>query len=92
MKLKNIALAIVSASALLAGSAFASSYGPAPFYHPTVGAPASERGQSEQTVSAERQAAGNDGAISSYGGVAPASSASDSGRRVAAPDNLYKGR
>ncbi|RFU45296.1 hypothetical protein [Paraburkholderia sp. DHOC27] len=65
MKTKIIAALLVAASATLAAPAFASGYGPAPFYRPNVGAPASQQGQSAQTVAAERDAAAN----SSYGGV-----------------------
>jgi len=56
MKTKILAALLVAASATLAAPAFASGYGPAPFYHPTVGAPASQRGESAQTVAAERAA------------------------------------
>jgi hypothetical protein len=73
MKIKLIASLLVIASAAVAAPAFASGYGPAPFYNPMVGAPASERGQSVQTIAAERASeAGN----SSYGGVNGASSQS----------------
>jgi hypothetical protein len=66
MKSKIVAALLVAASATLAAPAFASGYGPAPFYHPTVGAPASQRGESVQTVAAERAAANGN---SAYGGV-----------------------
>ncbi|HVE08107.1 MAG TPA: hypothetical protein VNE00_12710 [Paraburkholderia sp.] len=62
-----IAAVVIAASAAAAAPAFASGYGPAPFYHPNVGAPASQRGQSAQTVAAEEQQA-NDNAVA-YGGV-----------------------
>ena len=67
MKTKLIAALLVAVSASLAAPAFASGYGPAPFYRPSVGAPASQRGESAQVVAAERNtAAGTD---ASYGGV-----------------------
>ena len=45
---------LIAASAAVAAPAFASSgYGPAPSYNPIAGAPASQRGQSAQTVAAE---------------------------------------
>jgi hypothetical protein len=66
MKTKILAALLVAASATLAAPAFASGYGPAPFYHPTVGAPASQRGESVQTVAAERAATDGN---SAYGGV-----------------------
>lgn len=74
-----IAALLVAASAALAAPAFASSgYGPAPSYNPSVGAPASQRGQSVQTVAAE-QAQANANATS-YGGVQDTQS--QSGNRV----------
>src|ERR1700730_18723612 len=54
MKNQLIAALLVAASASLAAPAFASGYGPAPFYRPSVGAPASQRGKSAQTIAAER--------------------------------------
>ncbi|MFC0397241.1 hypothetical protein [Paraburkholderia rhizosphaerae] len=67
MKTKLIAAVLIAASAAVAAPAFASGYGPAPFYRPTVGAPASQRGQSEQTLAAEQQQI-ND-STTAYGGV-----------------------
>lgn len=70
---------LIAASAAVAAPAFASSgYGPAPSYNPIAGAPASQRGQSAQTVAAEQAAYGANG--NAYGGVA--SGLSDSGSRV----------
>ncbi|WP_144150477.1 hypothetical protein [Paraburkholderia sp. BCC1885] len=66
MKTKIIAALLVAASATLAAPAFASGYGPAPFYRPNVGAPASQQGQNAQTIAAERAAANSN---SSFGGV-----------------------
>ena len=48
-------------------SAFASGYGPAPFYKPSIGAPASQRGQSAQTIMAEQRDAVE--AQKAYGGI-----------------------
>ena len=67
MNIKVIAAFVVAISASIAAPAFASGYGPAPFYKPLVGAPASQRGQSPQTVAAEHSDA--DGAQQGYGGV-----------------------
>jgi hypothetical protein len=66
MKTRILAALLVAASATLAAPAFASGYGPAPFYRPGVGAPASQQGQSAQTVAAE---SGNAVVSNSYGGV-----------------------
>jgi len=55
----SIAVFLAGASVFLSAPAFASGYGPAPFYVPSIGAPASQRGQSEQTVSAERNDTGS---------------------------------
>jgi hypothetical protein len=52
-KSRLLTLLIATASAL-STSAFASGYGPAPFYRPVEGAPASERGVSAQTIAAEQ--------------------------------------
>ncbi|MEQ5838236.1 hypothetical protein BWP39_08375 [Paraburkholderia acidicola] len=71
MKTKLIAAALIAASAAFAAPAFASGYGPAPFYRPAVGAPASQQGQSAQTVAAEQQ---QSGVANSYGGVSDTSS------------------
>jgi hypothetical protein len=66
MKNKLLAALLVAASATLAAPAFASGYGPAPFYRPAVGAPASQQGPSAQAIAAEEQA--NGVATSAYGG------------------------
>jgi hypothetical protein len=76
MKTKLIAALLVAASASIAAPAFASGYGPAPFYRPDVGAPASQRGVSAQTVAAERSA--QQGADTAFGGVATTASQSGS--------------
>jgi hypothetical protein len=63
---KNLlASLVVAVSALAAVPAFASGYGPAPSYRPLVGAPASQQGQSAQTIAAE-SARSND--VTAYGG------------------------
>jgi hypothetical protein len=61
-------------------SAFAGGMGPAPHYNPSEGAPASQRGQSAQTLAAELNA--QDVQYSSYGGNAKQSGAS--GKKTAA--------
>lgn len=72
MKTKFIAALLVAASASIAVPAFASGYGPAPYYRPSVGAPASQQGQSAQTVAAEQANTPSN----SYGGVNTVSSQS----------------
>ncbi|MBN3755548.1 hypothetical protein G3N95_21575 [Paraburkholderia sp. Tr-20389] len=90
MKTRLIAALLVAVSAAVAAPAFASGYGPAPFYRPSVGAPASQRGVSSQTVAAERNAA--NAANDAVGGVNGASS--ESGSRQPAQDahdvNVFK--
>ena len=83
-----IATLLVAASAALAAPAFASGYGPAPSYNPSVGAPASQRGESVQTVAAE-QAQANSNATSSYGGVQDTQSQSGSRVRANTTQSLY---
>ncbi|MEX3931809.1 hypothetical protein AB4Y32_08340 [Paraburkholderia phymatum] len=91
MKTRLIAALLVAVSAAVAAPAFASGYGPAPFYHPSVGAPASQRGVSAQTIAAERSQAVD--ANSAVGGVVDTSSAS--GRRqpaeAAREANVFNG-
>lgn len=97
MKTRLIAALLVAASASLAAPAFASGYGPAPFYRAAAGAPVSQRGQSSQAVAAERNdatgafAAGTSVSDTSYGGVAGASSESGSRQLVSSTRNLYEG-
>ena len=90
MKTKLIATLLVAVSASIAAPAFASGYGPAPFYNPQVGAPASERGQSVQTVAAER--AQEQGAGTAYGGVAGSASQSGAHVKAAASQSVYFGQ
>ena len=47
---KVFASILVAASFSFVTPVFASGYGPAPFYHPAEGAPASQRGQSVATL------------------------------------------
>ncbi|RDK00300.1 hypothetical protein [Paraburkholderia lacunae] len=87
MKTKLIVALLVALSASAAVPAFASGYGPAPSYRPSVGAPASQRGPSVQTLAAERDDA--TGSQESYGGVVPGHSQS-ANRAAATPgDSLY---
>jgi hypothetical protein len=96
MKTKLIVALLVAFSASVAAPAFASGYGPAPFYKPSVGAPVSQRGQSVQSLAAERDDA--TGSQEAYGGVV--ASHSQAGSRAAVTlrdnrdnrDNLYARR
>src|ERR1700754_870474 len=85
MNTKIIATVLIAASAALAAPAFASGYGPAPFYRPSVGAPASQRGQSAQTVAAEEQQA--DDNVVAYGGVRNGDSQTGNRAATVAPIN-----
>ncbi|SAL66389.1 hypothetical protein AWB67_03677 [Caballeronia terrestris] len=87
MKTKLIAALLVALSVSAAAPAFASGYGPAPFYTPSIGAPATQRGQSVQTLAAERDDAA--GAQSAYGGVAIGRSQTGSRVTVTQRDALY---
>ncbi|QCP52792.1 hypothetical protein FAZ95_27035 [Trinickia violacea] len=87
MKTKLIAALLVAFSATAAAPAFASGYGPAPFYKPSVGAPASQRGESAQTLAAERDSA--NASQDAYGGVVAGSSQSASRTVLPARDTLY---
>lgn len=53
MKTKSVVALLVASSASLAAPAFASGYGPAPFYRPDVGESAAQRSQSAQALAAE---------------------------------------
>jgi len=83
MKTKILAALLVAASATLAAPAFASGYGPA-------GAPASQQGQSVQTVAAERANA-NANTNSAYGGVNQQTSQSGSRDPVSGPRSVFFG-
>ncbi|HKR46428.1 MAG TPA: hypothetical protein VJU59_43340 [Paraburkholderia sp.] len=76
MKTQFIAKLLIALSVSAAAPVFASGYGPAPSYRPEVGAPASQRGQSVQTLAAERAESGT--AATAYGGMADATSAAGS--------------
>jgi hypothetical protein len=83
MKKPLVAALSIAAGAALAAPAFASSgWGPAPSYKPLVGAPASQRGQSAQTIAADK--AGATAGTNAYGGAKD--TASQSGRRISASD------
>jgi hypothetical protein len=83
MKKNLIASLLMAAGAALAAPAFASSgFGPEPSYQPLVGAPASQRGQSAQTITAENAA--TTAGTNAYGGAKD--TASQSGRRISASD------
>lgn len=91
MKTKLIAALLVAASASVAAPAFASGYGPAPFYRPNVGAPASQQGVSAQTVAVERaQQQGVES--SSYGGVANTTTQSGNHVKANGPQSVYFGQ
>jgi hypothetical protein len=94
MKSKLIATLFLAATASLAAPAFASGYGPAPFYRPEVGAPSSQGGPSARTLAEEQNTAAE--TQSAVGGV-PESSISRSGSRRPfhgqddGPQGLYRG-
>jgi hypothetical protein len=80
MKTKILACLLVATSLSIAAPAFASGYGPAPSYNPEVGAPASQRGPSAQTIAAEQA---GQAANSERGGVSEQTA--QSGNRAPAP-------
>ncbi len=88
MKSKLIAAVLIAASASIAAPAFASGYGPAPHYNPTIGAPASQQGQSSQTVAAEQAAQASN---SAYGGVNASSSQSGNRAEQTGPRSVFFG-
>jgi hypothetical protein len=85
-----IAALLVASTAVLAAPAFASGYGPAPHYNPMDGAPASQRGQSAQTVAVEK----GQGNVSnaSYGGVTTAQSEESGHKNLLGNRSLYDHR
>ncbi|MFM0200934.1 hypothetical protein PQR53_13795 [Paraburkholderia fungorum] len=90
MKTKLVAALLIAATTAIASPAFASGYGPAPSYRPSVGAPASQRGQSAQTVAAERNDAV--GSVNdSYGGVVASTSESGSREPAESVGRVYNG-
>ncbi|RZF28552.1 hypothetical protein EVC45_17000 [Paraburkholderia sp. UYCP14C] len=87
MKTKLIVALLVAVSASVTAPAFASGYGPAPFYKPSIGAPSSQSGQSLRTVAAEREDA--TGAEKAYGGAVSGLSEAGSHVAVTQRDNLF---
>jgi hypothetical protein len=87
MKTKLIVALLVAVSASAAAPAFASGYGPAPFYRPAVGAPASQSGQSLRTVAAERDDV--TGSEQAYGGAVSGLSQAGSHVTVTPRDSLF---
>lgn len=77
MKTRLIIALFAALCASAAVPAFASGYGPAPAYRPAIGAPASQRGQSLQTLAAENA---DSSAQAAYGGSVAGHF--DSGSRV----------
>jgi hypothetical protein len=86
MKARHIVSLLVAISASLAAPAFASGYGPAPFYNPQVGAPASQHGQGLQTLDEHSDTTD---AQRAYGGVISEHSQSGRPTPVRAGDNLF---
>jgi hypothetical protein len=88
MKTQQIVAALLAAATVItAAPVFASGYGPAPFYRPSVGAPASQRGQNTETIAVEHQNGAD--AQEEYGGVAAGTSQSASRRAVAVQGDIY---
>jgi hypothetical protein len=82
-------LIIATSTVAVVPSAFASGYGPAPFYRPNVGAPASQRGESSQTLAVERMSA-RDRYAADVGGVAESNSESGDGMMTSGHAWLYR--
>lgn len=92
MKSKIIVAVFVASAASLAAPAFASGYGPAPYYSPEVGAPASQAGQTAQVLAAEAaQAKAAEESRASVGGDQAMNT--QSGRRapVDRQEQVYRG-
>jgi hypothetical protein len=92
MKSKLIAAGLVASAASLAVPAFASGYGPAPYYSPEIGAPASQAGQTAQTLAAEAaQAKAAEESRASVGGDEAMNT--QSGHRASADlhEQVYRG-
>ncbi|PQV51022.1 hypothetical protein [Paraburkholderia sp. BL21I4N1] len=87
MNTKLIAAVLVAVSASIAAPAFASGYGPAPSYRPSVGAPASQQGQNAQTVAAERAQSESN----AYGGVNSVSTQSGTREATSGPQSVFFG-
>ncbi|WP_375508479.1 hypothetical protein [uncultured Caballeronia sp.] len=80
--MKNIFIAslLVISTALVAGPALASGYGPAPYYNPLAGAPASQRGLSAVTIAAETNTL--EVSYSAYGGAPESKAVSSVGHQA----------
>ncbi|MFM0207838.1 hypothetical protein PQQ96_10525 [Paraburkholderia sediminicola] len=87
MKTKLIVALLVAVSASATAPAFASGYGPAPFYKPSVGAPASQSGQSVRTIAAERGDV--TGSEEAYGGAVAGLSQAGNHVAVTPRDSLF---
>ncbi len=90
MKTKLVAALLTALCASLATPAFASGYGPAPFYRPAVGAPTSQRGQSAEAATAERDGAAD--MQHSRGGVPAGTSQTGSHAAATERGDLYMHR
>jgi hypothetical protein len=91
MKTKSIGAVLIAMSASLAAPAFASGYGPAPFYNPEVGAPSSQRGLSPQSIRADQyRPADTKHDDGSMGGTVESPSQSGGGVQLGV-DALYRG-
>jgi hypothetical protein len=88
MKKNLLAALLVAATASIAAPAFASGYGPAPSYRPSVGAPVSQQGINTQTIAAQNNADAN-----GYGGARNTVSQSGSSRdRTTNPQSVFFGQ
>jgi hypothetical protein len=88
---KNLlASLLIAATASIAVPAFASGYGPAPSYRPSVGAPSSQQGMNTQTIAAESRNAD----ANAYGGVKTSvtQSGSTSHDRTTNPQAVFFGQ
>jgi hypothetical protein len=88
MNTPQLVAALLAAFTVIGATpAFASGYGPAPFYRSSVGSPASQRGQNAETVNVERQ--NGVSAQQAYGGVTAGSSQSGSRTVAAVQGDLF---
>ncbi|MGA9917239.1 hypothetical protein [Paraburkholderia sp.] len=87
MKTKLIVALLIAVSGSATAPAFASGYGPAPFYKPSVGAPASQSGQSARTIATERGDV--TGSEEAYGGAVSGLSQAGSHVAVTSRDSLF---
>jgi len=88
MKKNLLASLLIAATASIAVPAFASGYGPAPSYRPSVGAPVSQQGINTQTIAAQNNADAN-----AYGGARSTVSQSGSSRdRSTNPQSVFFGQ